>query len=166
MTELVLKRKERLGLEQLVSQTQEARLLQRASAWLWLADDEPVPQIATQRGVTRQTVYNWVDRFGDRQGLALELRLADGERSGRPPTAHGISDPLIERVIETEPRTFGFNSTVWTAPWRVCYLERDHQIDVSCQSVRLAIARFRLRWKRPRHQLALRPATWKQAKGG
>jgi len=32
--------------------------------------------------------------------------------------------------------------------------------------VRLAIQRLRIRWKRPRHTLALRPATWRQAKGG
>ena len=39
-------------------------------------------------------------------------------------------------------------------------------IEVSRKSVGLAIARLRIRWKRPRHQLALRPETWRQSKGG
>jgi len=55
---------------------------------------------------------------------------------------------------------------VWTAALLVCYLNDNHRIAVSCQSVRLALARLRVRWKRPRYTLALRPDTWRQAKGG
>jgi len=39
-------------------------------------------------------------------------------------------------------------------------------LPVSRQSVSRAIARLHLRWKRPRHRLGRRPATWRQAKGG
>ena len=84
----------------------------------------------------------------------------------RPCTAQGIIDPLIEAVIDTDPRAFGYRSTIWTAPLLVSYLDKQHHLAVSCQSVRLAIARVEMRWKRPRHHLALRPATWQQAKGG
>jgi hypothetical protein len=116
--------------------------------------------------MSRQSVYNWADRFNARRGLPLVARLADGERSGRPCTAQGVIDPLIEAIIEADPREWGYHSTIWTAPLLVCYLSHYHHLAVSCQSVRLAIARLRLRWKRPRHQLALRPDTWQQAKGG
>ncbi|MDQ3651624.1 MAG: hypothetical protein M3458_15400, partial [Acidobacteriota bacterium] len=53
-----------------------------------------------------------------------------------------------------------------TAPLLVEYLRDEHQVVVSDDSVRAAIARLRMRWKRPRHHLALRPETWRQAKGG
>lgn len=166
MTELALSRKERVRLEDLVSRIQDARLLRRAYALLWLDEGEPAPAIAARLGVSRQTVYNWVDRFRERDGFALEVRLADAGRSGRPCTARGVIDPLIEAVIDTDPRELGYRSTVWTAPLLTEYLHDHHLLVVSCQSVRLAMVRLRMRWKRPRHQLALRPDTWQQAKGG
>jgi len=166
MAELALSRKERVHLEALVAGSQDARLLRRAYALLWLNEGEPAQAIGAQLGVSRQTVYNWVGRFRERKGLALELRVADAERSGRPCTARGIIDPLIEAVIDTDPRQLGYRSTVWTAPLLTRYVHDHHLLAVSCQSVRLAMVRLRMRWKRPRHQLALRPDTWRQAKGG
>jgi len=77
-----------------------------------------------------------------------------------------VIDPLIDALIETDPRELGYRATVWTAPLLMTYLADEHTLSVSCQSVRLAIERLRIRWKRPRHQLALRPDTWQQAKGG
>ena len=46
------------------------------------------------------------------------------------------------------------------------YLQQVHGIAVSQKSVRLAIERLRMSWKRPRHQLSLRPEHWRQSKGG
>src|SRR5207248_10536394 len=90
----------------------------------------------------------------------------DGERSGRPRTASGIIDPLIDEIIELDPRELGYRSTVWVATLLVHYLWDFHQISVSRQSVSMAIERLHIRWKRPRHHLSLRPEAWRQAKGG
>lgn len=153
-------------MEQVIANTHDARTIRRAYGLLWLDEGEAVQDIAARLGVSRQTVYNWVERFSVRQGRGLEARLADAERSGRPCTVQGIIDPLIAAVIDVDPHEFGYRAAVWTAPLLVGYLADQHQLDASCQSVRLALARLQMRWKRPRHQLALRPATWQQAKGG
>jgi transposase len=166
MSELKLGKRERLQLETLISGPQDVRLVRRAYALLWLNNGDAVTTVAARLSVSRQTVYAWVDRFQARTADRLKARLADAPRSGRPRTVTGVVDPWIEGVIETDPRQLGYHATVWTAPLLVCYLADHHQLTVSCQSVRLAIARLRLRWKRPRHQLALRSATWRQAKGG
>jgi transposase len=166
MTTLTLSSKERSLVENLIAHTADARVLRRAYAVLWCDGGETFPEIADQLGVSRQTVYNWIDRFLARDGSDLLARLADGPRSGRPRTALGVIDPLLDAVLETDPRTFGYPATAWTAPRLVHYLAQVHHLTVSCQSVRLALARLRVRWKRPRHTLALRPATWRQAKGG
>ncbi len=79
---------------------------------------------------------------------------------------HNGIDPLIDVVVDEDPRQFGYRSTLWTAALLVHYLRKEHHLLVSDDSVRLAIARLRIRWKRPRHHLALRPDTWRQAKGG
>ena len=166
MTDSILSRRERAKMQDLIAHAHDARQTLRAYALLWLDDGESVPEIAQHLGVTRQTVYNWVSRFRSRTDSELALRLLDAPRCGRPCTATGIIDPLIDAVIERDPREFDYRSTVWTAPLLVEYLRDEHQLVVSSDSVRLAIARLRVRWKRPRHQLALRPRTWRQAKGG
>jgi transposase len=94
------------------------------------------------------------------------VRVADGERSGRPRTAHGIIDPLLEEVLDQDPTAYGYNSTLWTAPLLAQYLWDECKIKVSRDRVSLALQRLRVRWKRPRHHLVLRPDTWRQAKGG
>lgn len=166
MTRFALDQKERRVLEDLRLRTDDAHILCRTLALLWLDEGEEVQEVAEYLQVSRQSVYNWVTRFQMRGDLPLCERVADGARSGRPCSAHGIIDPFIEEVIEQDPRELGYRATVWTAGLLEQYLWEEHQIDVSRRSVGLAIARLRFRWKRPRHHLARRPATWRQAKGG
>jgi transposase len=138
----------------------------RAQALLWLAQGYSVEESAALLGVTRQTVYNWQTRFRERSDLDLRARLADAIRPGRPRTASGIIDPLIAEVIDLDPRDLGYRHTGWTNALLRRYLEEVHGLTVSRRSVRRALACLGIRWKRPRHQLALRPDTWRQSKGG
>ncbi len=93
-------------------------------------------------------------------------RLRDAPRSGRPVIALGIIDPLIDTVIDNDPRDYGYRATVWTAGLLQRYLEDVHGLAVSPKSVSRALRRLGIRWKRPRHRLGRRSATWQQAKGG
>ncbi|MCA1617049.1 MAG: helix-turn-helix domain-containing protein [Acidobacteria bacterium] len=166
MTHFTLQPREYVALANLINQADTASDLRRAYALLWLADGDPVDEIAQRLGISRQSVYNWVTRFQARRNLELDQRLADGQRGGRPRTAYGIIDPLLEEVIDADPRRFDYRSTIWTAPLLAQYLRDSYKIDVSSKSVSRAIERLKIRWKRPRHRLALRSATWRQAKGG
>jgi transposase len=155
-----------IALESLLRTVEEARLLRRVQALVWRSQGESVSEIAARLQVSRQTVHNWIARFQTRAGWPLRERLRDEERPGRPPTAKGIIDAVIEPLLECDPRAFGYAATVWTAPLLRRHLERVQQIPVSERSVRRAIHRLGYGWKRPRYRLALRPATWRQAKGG
>ena len=166
MTEFKLKRKEHRAMLDLIAQTTDARILRRTYALLWLDDGESVADIAERLSVSPRSVYNWLNRFRERTDFPLEERLSDAERSGRPVTVQGIIDPLIDAVIDMDPRALGYRSTVWTVPLLAQYLADQHELNVSAPSVRLALARLELHWKRPRHRLALRPEAWRQAKGG
>ena len=157
---------ERRRLLQLLDQTHDATQLRRAQVLLWLHDGRSVTAVADLLLVSRQTVYNWVESFRDRTDLDVADRLLDAPRSGRPATALGIIDPLIDAVIDADPRDYGYRGTAWTAPLLQRYLEEVHAIATSRKSVSRAIARLGIRWKRPRHRLGLRPDTWRQAKGG
>jgi transposase len=166
MTLVTLSPEEWEALETLAAYTTDAQLLRRSQALLWLDEGETVTEVAARLRVTRQAVYKWVGHFQRCSTLEIATRLAPGKRSGRPRTVHGVIEPLILAVIDRDPRELGYRSTVWTAPLLTQYLAEQHHLQVSRQSVSLAIARMGLRWKRPRHDLARRPATWRQAKGG
>jgi len=163
---LRLSDQERDGLQQLLADGPFAKEQCRIQALLWLAAGQPVQGIADVLGVSCRTVYSWVQRFHERPDLDWGGRLADAPRSGRPPTALGIIDPLIAEVIDGDPRQLGYRSTGWTNRLLRRYLREVHHLTVSRRSVSRALARLGIRWKRPRHQLDLRPDTWRQSKGG
>jgi transposase len=158
--------KERRVVEEIATHAADPKALRRAQAVLWREKGESTREVAERLGVSRRTIFNWGARFHARQEVDIPHRLGDGSRSGRPRTAYEIIDPLIDRLIDQDPRTLGYRTTVWTAPLLRHYLAEEQGIKVSRQSVSLALARLRIKWKRPRHHLALRSPTWRQAKGG
>ena len=166
MTMINLNSKELAALEQVIAKTEDVKSLKRAQALIWLADGDSVDEVANHLRVSRQTIYNWVARFESRNELPTELRVADAARQGRPRTAKEIIDPLIDEVADQDPRELGYGSTIWTAPLLCRYLADKHQIEVCSKSVSFALRRLRIAWKSPRHHLALRSETWRQAKGG
>jgi transposase len=166
MTTFQLSHHDRKRLQDLLTAGPFAKQHCRIQALLWLAAGEAPDHIADLLGVSRRTVYGWAERFQQRQGLDLQDRLADAPRSGRPCTVSGIIDPLLEAVLEQDPRDLGYRYTGWTNALLRQYLEDVHQLSTSRKSVSLALERLGIRWKRPRHGLALRPETWRQSKGG
>ena len=167
MTHFSLNQRERRFLEEFVTRPCGSRELRCAQALLWLAAvREPRMSPRYRESRARQSTTGWRARFSARCELKPASRLSDGERCGRPRTASGVVEPLIAEVIEEDPREFGYRSTVWTASLLVSYLGSEHGVEVSLSCVGYALERERLRWKRPGHRLALRPETWRQAKGG
>jgi transposase len=166
MALIALNDRQRTELEDLVVRTPSATERCRAQALLWLDEGDAVEEVADLLHVSRQTVYNWVGRFQERSGLDLRARLLDAPRPGRPRTGRGAVDPLIAAVIDSDPRDLGYHATVWTAPLLCRYLQEHHDIEVCDRTVGRTIERLGIRWKRPRHQLALRSPTWRQSKGG
>jgi transposase len=158
--------KQRIELEHLLARHADSRLYQRALALLLLDDGQSVEEIATSLHVSRQSIYNWAWRFQQRGRLSVVERLADAERAGRPVTVKGMVDPLIDAVIDSDPRDYGYNSTVWTADLLRRYLREQHPHKASLRSIGYALVRLRINWKRPRHTLARRDPHWRQAKGG
>src|SRR5437763_7777113 len=100
MLPIILSDRLRGELESLLAQTPSAKEWCRARALLWLADGRAVAEVAELLLVTRQSIYNWADRFERRVVLDLRARLLDAPRSRRPPTAPGVIDPLIADVID------------------------------------------------------------------
>lgn len=162
---LKLTYEERGALEAVLLSNAPGKEFQRAQALLLLDENESVTEIAQLLRVSRQTVYNWVERFQARRSRAVPERLRDAPRDGRPATVGEIIDELLDEILETDPRHFGYRSTIWTAELFQQYLSDYFDIRAGLRSVQYALQRLRVRWKRPRHTLALRDPFWQQAKG-
>src|SRR5215210_2542394 len=166
MTTLKLSSQERRRLQAIAVHTTDAHVLRRAQALLWLASGHDLEDITQRLCISRRTVYYWIEQYEARDRRDIVNRLSTLPRSGRPRTAHGIIDPLIDKVIDVDPRELGYRSTVWTATLLREHLSESHQLSVSERSISYALARLGICWKRPRHQLMLRARYWRQAKGG
>ena len=110
-------------LEDFVLRTPSAKERCRAQAVLWLAEGLSAEQVAETFQVSRQTVYNWVNRFLRRDDLDLRARLLDAPRSGRPPSIAEIIDLWIAAAFAGDPRESGYQprsgppsccSTTWS----------------------------------------------------
>ena len=165
MTLVALSDQERRALESLVAHPKDATALRRAQALLWLDSGETVLEVSTRLRVSRRTIYNWTQRFQSYSTLDLTARLTESPRSGRPRTARGVIEALILAVIDRDPRELGYCATAWTMLLLTRYLREKHLITVSRQSVSRVMARLGLQRERPRHRLARRPVTQRQAKG-
>jgi len=158
--------RERSALESVLATSQQAKPFRRAQALLLLDEGEQPEAVAELMRVSRQTIHNWGARFNKWSELSVAERLFDAPRSGRPAIANGIIDDLLDEIVETDPRQWGYHSTVWTAKLLQDYLADCYQMTVRRRSVRYALDRIRVAWKRPRHTLALQELNWRQVKGG
>jgi transposase-like protein len=113
MAPIILSARLRGDLEDLVLRTPSAKQRCRAQAVLWLAEGLSAEQVAETFQVSRQTVYNWVNRFLRRDDLELRARLLNAPRPGRPPSIAEVIDPLIAAAFAGDPRESGYHATVW-----------------------------------------------------
>ena len=116
-----------------------------------LASDrgEWAPHIAEMLGCTDQTVRNVVREF-EQEGL--EACLTRG--ASRPHTIHRkmdeVADEQLQALLHQSPRTFGKPTSVWTLELaaEVSFAEGITAEQVSGETIRQAIGRLGVRWKR------------------
>ena len=146
---------ERGGLEAGL-RSSDAFVLRRCQAVLASARGEPVPRIAVLLGCDRQTVRNAIRAF-ERRGPAGCLV----HRSKRPHTIRAKLDAagaarLRDLVLQRSPRSLGKPTSAWTLD-----LAADVAVEqgitaerVSDETVRMALKRLGVAWKRAKRRLA------------
>jgi transposase len=123
--------------------------VRRCQILLASARGEWVPRIAELLGCNDQTVRN-VLRECERDGL--DACLTPG--SSRPHTIHAKVDEVgreqIRALLHQSPRTFGKPTSVWTmeSAAEVSFAEGITAELVSGETIRQAIGRLGVRWKR------------------
>jgi transposase len=154
------------ALQQAIRHSDSSDVVIRAQALLWLASGKSPTEVASTLKVSRQTVYNWMSRVQDKRPGKLEGALIDTPKPGRPASMLEKVIPILEEVVDFDPREFGFHQTTWTAPLLQFYLHSQHSVNVSADTVHRALSELHLKWKRPRYVLTLKDPHASQSKGG
>jgi transposase len=124
------------------------RVSQRAQMILLSAQHRPVPAIATLFEVSRATVRFWIRQF-EAEGPS---GLRDAPRSGRPRKATPQVEATLLTLLQQDPQHVqpAFLATFWTTAMLVLALTIGWQVHLSRGTIRTALHRLHLRWRRPR----------------
>ena len=153
-------------LQRIVHSSSDARQVRRAQVLLWLHGGERPTQVAKRTGLTRQAIYAIVQRFQARKGQPVATRIKDRKHPGRPPSQISSACRIVQELLHQSPQRYRYRSPVWTVPMLQVQVQRCLQRKISRRTIRRALHQLRYRFKRPRYVLAVRPTTWRQAKGG
>lgn len=141
----------------------DARHGRRLQAVLLVAQGQSVQQVSYMTGLTRQSVYNALNRYQQRRHPP---DLADRPRSGRPKVAPAIDDMQIRRAVQRDPLEAGYQATTWTVGLLAHYLQTQLGQAIHPRTLRLRMRQARLRWKRPRYVYKTPDPHRAQKKGG
>ena len=145
--------------------TSEAFTLRRAQVVLASARGERVPSIAEHLGCGEQTVRNAIHAFNARGPGALS------PGSSRPRTIHTAFDAAgVERLralLHQSPRTFGKPTSLWTLALaaEVSFEQGLTAERVSDETIRQAIGRLGLGWKRAKRWITSPDPAYARKKG-
>jgi len=144
----------------------DAFVLRRCQAVLASARGEQVPRIAAVLGCDQQTIRNAIHAF-ERMGPSACL----ARRSRRPHRIHAKLDVAgaerLRALLHHSPRAFGKETSVWTLDLAadVAVEEGITAERVSDETVRMALKRLGVAWKRAKHRIASPDPAYARKKG-
>ena len=145
---------------------QEVYELRRCQMLLASARGERAPRIAELLGCTDQAVRNVIREF-ERDGL--DACLTRG--STRPHTTHAKVDAVaaeqLRALLHQSPRTFGKPTSVWTLELasEVAWAEGITAERVSDETIRQALLRLDVRWRRAKQWITSPDPEYARKKG-
>jgi transposase len=150
MSRLNLTSWQRRRLRRQLAETHDARLFRRTLAVLEFDHGRSAADIARMLGVTRQSVYDWVEAYTqDHDPASLE----DQGGRGRYPLLDEDQEHFLEALLAVSPQDLGYPHTSWTVPLLREILETATEQRVSEDTLRRALDRLDYVWKRPRYDL-------------
>lgn len=130
-----------------LQKTTDRRVYRRATALLALHEGLPPGQVAKLLGISRQTVYNWIDSYTRGE----ELSLADSPRPGRPRLWSGEFQALLLDTVGCAPEKFGYTVTHWTASLLRNHFAATHNVRISAEAIRRNLHLLGYQWRSNRY---------------
>ncbi len=129
----------------------DAFTLRRCQILLASADGQTPAGIARTLGCTPATVRNTIHAFAA-EGLACLKEKSSRPHSARPILDAAFDEPL-RHLLHQSPRAFGKPRSTWTLGLvaQVCYTQGWTPRVLSLDTIRLAIQRLGVSWRRAKH---------------
>jgi transposase len=161
MSTLQLTPGQRRRLRQRLRGSSDAGQCRRLLALLELDRGQTPQQVADLLGVTRQTVYNWADRFAARLDPDA---LIDRDRPGRPEVWTDALRSILRASLDRRPDQYGYPNVNWTVGLLREHLDRCGGQRLSDDTIRRELDRLGYVWKRCRYVLPPDPAREKKTR--
>ena len=150
MSRLNLTSWQRGRLRRQLAETRDARLFRCTLAVLEFDHGRSAADIARMLGVTRQSIYDWVEAYTqDHDPSSLE----DEGGRGRHQLIDEDQEHLLEALLAGSPQDLGYPHASWTVPLLRMVLEFATEQRVSDDTLRRVLHRLDYVWKRPRYDL-------------
>jgi transposase len=129
----------------------DAFTLRRCQILLASAAGHSPALIATNLGCTATSVRNAIHAF-DKEGLACLQEKSSRPHSARPLLDH-VFDDCLRELLHRSPRVFGKHRSTWTLGLvaQVCFEKGWTPRVLSTDSIRLAVKRLEVSWRRAKH---------------
>jgi transposase len=143
----------------------EAFVLRRCQALLQSAQGCTARQIQAATGLSDQTVRNAIHAF-HREGLACLERKPLGPQSA-PRLFDERRLAQLKELLHRSPREFGLPTSLWTLEGvaKVCFAQGVTERLVSDETVRAAMQRLKVGWKRAKHWITSPDPEYARKKG-
>ncbi len=126
-----------------MTQKQNLAVAKHKAVQAILARDQSVSSVSKAFGVSRSSVYRWIERQED-SGSLERLPV-----SGRPPILDNETGERLIQIIYQPASEFGFESNFWTTQ-RIVQVARKHlKIKISRMAVHRVLVKFEQFYKRP-----------------
>jgi transposase len=133
----------------------------RAVALLALDDGQSVADVAALLGVSRQSVYNWMQAY---EQSPRPNALQDRYGGGRPSLWTDTLERLLQDGLRCRPDDLGYLGWNWTVPLLRDYLDDETGCWLSEDTVRRQLQRLGYVWKRSRYVLPPDPEREKKTR--
>src|SRR3954467_11428018 len=142
--------KQRFRLRETRNGTDDADILRRSLAILQLDQGASVAAVAAQLGVTRQTIYNWLDRY---LRAPTPRALRDHRGHAHVTAWDEALLAVLLSALQRPPVQWGYRDQEWTVPLLRQHLTRWDGRRWSETTLRRQLHRSGYVWKRPRYVL-------------
>src|SRR5262249_43529401 len=128
----------------------DAGLFRRTLALLQIDQEHAVAEVAEELGVTRQSIYNWLDRY---LNAPTPRALRDGRGHGHVTAWDELLVAVLRSALEQTPSQWGYRDLEWTVPLLQEHLARWDGRFWSDTTLRRQLHSLGYVWKRPRYVL-------------
>ncbi len=106
-------------------------------------------EVANLLNVSKATVANWHSKWREKG----KDSLSDEPRSGRPKKATPEYCEKLEQVMDTDPKTLGYDFTIWTAKRLMLHMEKETGISLCANTMLNVLEENDYVYRRPAHEL-------------